>query len=219
MTGIQTNNQSFPQMGNKIHQYLSEFLIYANGRCGSTSISNNPAFDPVVHIQNFIPVSGLPDTIYLITREPEARLISALYQMYRKLYQGPGDWPGDWNIRIQNCEGYFDHEPRGRVHDWGLPQYIPGTDRCHIQNYISDLKQMSDTWGLNVKWLDLSEKDQLLSQYSIPNVGRHGVLENNRTDYDHFRTAIKQSAGWNAWQSYITPEQKLWDSVVTIRTP
>jgi len=198
------------QLGNQVHQYQSVFLIYAPGRCGSTSISNNPEFEPVAHIQNFQPALGTPDTIYLITREPEARLISALYQMYCKLYTGPGDW----SVRIQNCEAYLDHDPVGRIHDWGLPQYIPGTDRVHIQNYISDLKHLSATWELNTVWVDLSEKDRLMQKYQIPDVDRHGVPDNNRSDYYNFRTALKQSPGWTAWQSYITPEQLEWNSVV-----
>jgi len=193
-----------------IHQYKTEFLIYAPGRCGSTQIANRPEFQQICHINHFQPGPDLPDKMYIVTREPEARLISALYQMYSKLY----DTEGDWRNRIEAINEYTDHHTTDRIHDWGLPQYISATDRIHCQNYITELKQLSNTWDLNTIWVDLSELDKVLAQYEIPATERHGVPDSKRPDYTEFATALRHSTGWGAWQNYIQPEQTAWQSVV-----
>jgi hypothetical protein len=206
------NDMSYQQLGNLVHQYKTEFRIYAPGRCGSTSISNNPVFEPVEHIQQYEPDDTSPELMYIVTREPEARLVSALYQMYRKLYPGPGNWQN----KIAQINEYTNHHPVGRIHDWGLPQYIPGTDRVHCQNYIADLKTLSDTWSHShtVNWVDLSELNRLWEKYQIVCTGRHGVLPERQRDYEQFKTALQDSPGWSVWQSYLKPEQNDWQSVV-----
>ena len=201
---------SWNHLGNLVHQYRTEFRIYAPGRCGSTSISNNPQFEPVEHIQRYQPDDTSPDLMYIVTREPEARLVSALYQMYSKLY----DSPGDWVSRIANINEYTDHYPWQREHDWGLPQYIPARDRVHCENYIADLKAISNTWSHTTKWVDLSELDRLWQKYRIRRGSRHGVAWEQQSDYTEFKTALRDSPGWTAWQSYLIPEQNDWLSVV-----
>ncbi len=200
----------YSQLGNLVHQYQSEFLIYAPGRCGSTSISKNPEFEPLEHIRRYEPDDSQPRLMYIITREPKARLISALYQMYSKLYETPGDWQN----RITQINEYMDHNPVGRIHYWGLPQHIPGTDRVHCENYITDLKALCSTWPIQTVWVDLSELDYLMQKNQISTVGRNGVPINKQSDYSEFRTALTNSDGWPAWQSYIIPEQSAWQSVV-----
>ena len=250
------NTVDLAHLGNLVLQHNDQWYIYANGRSGSTGlflasgikgIMGRELFKRVCHILEFDPTTftTVNNILYAVIREPQARLLSALYQMHTLIYPVPdhckmllsqeqikdiiADQHSDINwlqqlIDDKHCQSRLntwreqiatiEHGgDMGGTHKWGGPLCIEHSDKVHIQNYLSDLKQLTDSWpDITIKtiYMDLQDLDQFCVEKGFDPIDRVGTNDTLQLDYALFKQVVMASASWPLWCEYLKPEKAMW---------